>query len=197
VANPLIRTRAHITGLGGGTGLFTQYFDGGATPGTAEGTEAGARVRALWESIKATITSNLAVVYDTGGDLIDPVTGHLVGSVGGTTPTTTTCTSGSVPLPWICQANLRMFTAGVVNNRRVNGRHYIPGYTTVADSNGRVASGTQTALLTAAQLLSTTIVTAITPVVWHRPKGAAPGAAYAVVTYSCAPEWASLRERRD
>lgn len=197
MANNLLRYRAHLSGPPGSPWLFTQYFDPGASPGTAEGTEAGARVRAFFESIKGSIVSTATVTYDTGGDLIDPVTGNLVGSVGGTTPANTVGGAAGAALPWATQVVLRKFTAGIHNGRKVNGKSYVPGYTTAADTNGGPSSGTQTGLLTAANLLSTLIVTAITPVVWHRPQGGGGGQAYAVVAYSAPPYFGVLRSRRD
>jgi hypothetical protein len=197
MANPLIRYRAHILGPVGLPGLFTQYFDAGATPGTAEGTEAGARVRAFFESIKASLVTSVSIQYDTGGDLIDPTNQTLVGSVGGATPVTTVGGSASQPLPWANQLIVRMFTAGVVNHRRVDGRHNIAGYSTGAISAGTVVPGTATALATAANLMSTLITTAITPVVWRRPSGTGAGAGYAVVAYSVPLYVGVLRSRRD
>lgn len=197
MANPLIRYRAHILGPVGLPGLFTQYFDAGATPGTAEGTEAGARVRALFESIKASLVTSVSIQYDTGGDLIDPATGNLVGSVGGATPVTTVGGSASQPLPWANQLIIRKLTAGVVNHRRVDGRSNIAGYSTGASSAGVVVAGTATALLTAANLLSTLIATAITPVVWRRPSGTGVGAGYAIVAYTVPLYFGVLRSRRD
>jgi hypothetical protein len=197
VANPLIRYRAHITGWTGSPALFTQYFDGGATPSTAEGTEAGARVRAMFESIKTNLTSLATVQYDTGGDLIDPASGALVGSVGGATPANTVCSSAGAPLPWEVQLLVDKFTAGVVHGRRIKGRSFIPAGTVNMLNAGNVSSGTQTTFLTAANLLSTLIVTAITPVVWHRPKNGAGGLAFSIAAYSVPGYWSVLRSRRD
>jgi len=108
-------------------------------------------------------------------------------------------------IPHSNQALIQWTTNGIVHNRRVRGRTFIPGALEAENSPTgtplpAVGNPLQTAIDT---LLSTT---AGTMRIWARPyksKGAEdpipprPGSAHAIVSGKVAPYWAVLRSRRD
>lgn len=195
------RNRARLVS-GGVTALSTYYWDStGGTP-AAIATEAGARVRAMWESYKANIGGAAVITVDGFGDEIDETNGQIVGQFVGTPPAVVNATGVGDILPLQTQALIRLGTSTFIAGRRVQGRIYVPYALESASTGGVPIGAVITALTTAAGLLGTTIVTGISQRVWHRPADpvlgpATPGLSVVVTSRSVAPTWSVLRSRRD
>lgn len=193
----LIRVRAVSQGWVGGPGLNTFYFLGSEPPVTAEATEAVARVRAFYESLKGRMSSIWSVQPQNACDTIDDTTGALVGGLSGTAVGLTTGTGLSTINDLASMAIIRINTGTIVNGRRLRGRHNIGPFDTSQTSAGGLAAATVTAFNTAAALLTTTITTPILNVVWHRPVGGSGGSHATVTTFETQTKLGVLRSRRD
>lgn len=195
----LIRTRATIIGQTGLPGLFTAYYAPSGAVGTAQATEALARVRAFFDSFKAHLPGTVQVTSPSEVDVINDANGDLVARVPGTPPATVSGTgagtAGAAPLMFV----LQHLTGVVVGKRVVRGRSFI-GPTIASDNSvGNPTATSISALMTAAALLGTTIVTPLGQVVWHRPSGVpkAGGSSVLVTGHGVWTQWGVLRSRRD
>ena len=194
----IIRARAVISGTSGLPGIWTVYFDAGASPGGTHATEALARVRACIEAMKSVITTAVTNSYDGRVVTIDDSNGHPNGAAAVPPPAATVGTSATAELPKAAQALLVDQTGDVINARRVVGRHFIAGLTqSTLGTNGVVSAATQALILAGGLALRTNIVTPITHCVWHRPKTGFPGVHSTVIGSFAPPEFAVLRGRRD
>ena len=193
----LIRVRAVSQGWVGGPGLSTFYFLGSEPPVTAEATEAVARVRAFFESLKGRMPTLWTVQPQNACDTISDLTGDLVGGLSGTAVGLTTGTGLSTVNDLASMAVVRVNTGTIVGKRRLRGRIFVGPFDTGQTSSGGLASAAVTAFNTAAALLTTTIVTPILAVVWHRPNAQGPGSHATVTTYETQTKLGVLRSRRD
>jgi hypothetical protein len=193
----LMRVRAVSSGWTGGPGLNTFYFLGSEPPVTAEATEAVARVRAFYESLKTRMATIWTVQPDNSVDTLNDVTGALTGGLAGTAVAATTGTGLSTINDLASMAVIRINTGVIVNGRRLQGRHFIGPFDTGQTTSGGLAPATVTAFNTAANLLTTTIVTPILACVWHRPVGGAGGSHATVSTFATQTKLGVLRSRRD
>lgn len=193
----LMRVRAVSQGWVGGPGLNTFYFLGSEPPVTAEATEAVARVRAFFESLKTKMPTLWTVQPQNAVDTIDDTTGALTGGLSGTAVGLTTGTGLSTVNDLASMAVVRINTGAIVNGRRLRGRHFIGPFDTGQTAAGGLAAATVTAFNTAAALLTTTITTPIINCVWHRPVGGAGGSHATVTTFETQTKLGVLRSRRD
>lgn len=100
------------------------------------------------------------------------------------------------PLPVGTSANLRFRTAGVVNNRRVTGRVFLPGWD--EGTNGPNGVITPTILPVIDTLAQDTLSSPEGDhVVWSRPvEGGRIGSEHTVTTYTLSDVFSNLRTRR-
>jgi hypothetical protein len=188
------------SGWTGGPGLSTFYFAAASlgAEGQPEATEAAARVQAYITSVRTVVAAGVLMNVQQQVDQIDPATGNLVG--GFTTPLGSGQTgSGSASFAPTGSAVLgQLLTAVVIDGRRVRGRTFMPptGASQLLGT-GDPSNGTRSTLTTALGLLGTTIVTPLTNVVWHRPRGGSGGSQVAVNGYAAWSKMAVLRSRRD
>lgn len=166
----LIRARAIGSGWVGGPGLATFYFLGSPTPTVAEATEAAARVRAFFVAA-APVIWNSATWQALGDvDVIDDLSGNLVGGATGVTPAPVAGTGGTNLAPPHNAGLVVLNTGFIVRGRRLVGRRFVsPVSTGAIASTGVPTAAAITALAAAGQALRTTVVTSITSRVWSRP----------------------------
>lgn len=194
----LYRLRSTIT-VGGVPCLFTTYWgNAGLASGTAVATEAAARVRAFWNSLAGVIASSSVLAIDTNVAVLDPADGDLIGTFTGSAPATVTFTATGDNVPLMSQALLRYATGQFINGRALVGRSFIPGLVETGAAGAGPTVSVQAAINTAAGLLGTTVTTAITQAVWHRPTPALPtsGQAWDVTGRSVSNAWAVQKGRR-
>lgn len=108
-----------------GPGLMTFFFAGG-DQGLA--TTASNDVLTFLNAIRARVYGPMTMTLDPVVANIDIPTGNLLGTFSGL-GTTVTGADGGEPLPRTVQGLVQTHTAGVVHNRAVRGRLFIPGPT--------------------------------------------------------------------
>jgi hypothetical protein len=151
----------------------------------------------LWDnSLTAQISPELLEFNETDGT----VTG-----AGTTSQLPVTGTSAGDALPPANQGLIRWSTAGIVHNRRVRGRTFLPGMMEANNEAQGVPSGAFVAAIdAAAETLLTTMTTRMR--IWAQPHSEDPpnpnnpdrlGSAHAITGVSVAPYYAVLRSRRD
>lgn len=134
-----------------------------------------------------------------GGKVYDPLTGEYLRDWGlGTAPTVVTGTQSGSAVPNASMGLIRYKTAAIVNNRRLQGRSFIPGLSAVGNANGELNDPTMTGLAAlGAEWLGAGLQ------VWHRPTFdpesgdlVTPGLADYVSGISVWREYAVQRRRR-
>lgn len=126
----------------------------------------------------------------------------VVTGAGSTTQLAVAGTGAGDVLPRANQGLIRWRTGGIVHNRRVRGRTFLPG-AIEADNAGTAvpSSGYIAAADAAAVALLSTMTTRLR--VWAQPFEGSPtnparsGSAHEIIQGSTAPYWAVLRSRRD
>jgi len=194
----IMRVRFTLTNLEGLPGLHTTYWTGASsTPVQADATDVSTRVRAFWNSLAGTMANAVVIAPVAGIDVLDEVTGLLVGGLTSASLASVTG-SGTGSLPSATMLLLKYSTSVIVGGRRLQGRSFIGPVSTTVNTGGNPTAGSATALATAAALL-TSGATASALVVWHRPSGEPPagGSTAPVTAFATANEFAVLRSRRD
>lgn len=175
-----------------GGGVTDLYFFGSTGD---EGTFA-ADVRGLWADLASAFVTGTTVAIDPDVFNIDEATGDVISIVTlGSPPSPVTGTSAGEPLPPASQGLIQWRTSGVVANRRVRGRTFLPALGEGGSTLGVPSSGTITLVEDAcAAFLSL----ASQPMVWSRPvDGVRPGSMHDVQSATMWTQWAVLRSRRD
>lgn len=195
----IYRTRVTLT-TPQGSSLLTHYWTtSNPTPDTATATEALARVRACLNSAAALIASGSSVAFDTNVEILDAATGTLINAASGATPAAVVFSATGDIMPGLVQGLARFNTGTFFAGRAVRGRMFLPGLTEILSQSPGVPTASYISGWNAALgLLSTTIVTPISQVVWHRPKGSPPagGQAFGIASRSVASTWSLLKSRR-
>lgn len=195
----IYRSRATLA-VGGAQCLITTYWStSNAVPDAPTATEAMARVRAMFNSAAALITSSAVLTFDPVVQIIDETTGTLVNAATGATPAAVAFTGSLTVLPPQTQGLARFSTPQFVRGRNLKGRMFLPGVIqSSSTSAGAPTAGYISSWNTALGLLGTTIVTPISQVVWSRPTGpgASDGMSGAVSGRSVASTFAVQRGRR-
>lgn len=184
----MLRVRVQFTSvIGGSPYLATHYFTGDDDQSGADA--AVVAVGNFWGAVDAIMDSEVSwttvpevAVLDNAGVLQGILATTPQSGVGAVT-------GGSLPLA--SQGLIRWITNGFVGGRRLRGRTFIPGLTTNALNNGRLASGSQTTLDTAAEALIADVNTTLA--VWSKTNSLS----FPVVSATVWNELASLRSRRD
>lgn len=200
----LIRVQTVWSGVAGAPYYTNLYCIGPLSTGN------GTVLHSAWNALLVSIATQLAapMVATIDPELLefDETTGNVT-SAG--TDVTSTINFGNTQdqLPHSTQALIQWTTGGLVHNRRVKGRTFIPGVTEQANS----ATGIPLPLIDTP--LETAVATFLSTMsgrlrIWSRPfvqldpaKAASnpsrPGSAHAVTSGAVAPYWAILRSRRD
>lgn len=155
-----------------------------------------ANVKTFWDSIIGNMADGNQVVVEPEVVFLNEATGAVVNFA--QTPTLAPSVGGSSadPLPPATQALIRWQTAGIVNNRRVRGRTFLPAMTESVSTEG-VPSG----------FLPAEVEDAILDllgqgdgelVIWSRPvEGGRIGSLHVVTGGGLWDQFAVLRSRRD
>lgn len=200
----LVRVQTVWTGVAGAPYYTNLYVIGPNSTGNGEA------LHAAWAAFLTSIAGQLAspMVATVDPELLefDETTGNVT-SAGSSITSTINFGNLAEQLPHATQALIQWTTGGLVHNRRVKGRTFIPGVTETHNSPlGLPLPAIDNPLETAVATFLSTMSGRLR--IWSRPfvqsdpaKAAAnpsrPGSAHAVTTGSVAPYWAILRSRRD
>lgn len=193
----IMRVRTVISYGAGGPGFSTCYFLPATLGGSAaDATNCAAAVRAFWAALAARLNNSGAAATSGQCDVINDITGALVGAFTGATPAIVPFTGAGSALPPATQILVRLNTATVINNRRIEGRTFAGPVDSNSSTNGLpvVAVGTAAAAAGAALLA---VAGGALPLVWHRPGPNGPGTGVVLANATGAPYFAVLRSRRD
>jgi len=183
------RHRTTWNGFVGGPGVTTLYWDiAAATPNLA-----------AWNTFLSAIAARLPAVVvlqsQSSGDVLDDVTGNIIGSWTGAAQAAVPGTAvGAYTAPSGACINWR--TAGIVGGHRVRGRSFlVPLSGASYDTDGSLLA----AALTTLRGALATFQAAASPnlLVWHRPVGGGGGDSFAVNAADIPDKAAILRSRRD
>lgn len=195
----IIRTDALLTSsLSSDPWLASMWWLPGTTGGsTADATDCLDRFRDMWVLLAAKVATGVSIANQGTVIAVEATTGALTGAFSGVAGAAVSSSGGSAPLPAQTQGMIRWATAGVVNNRRVRGRTFVPlpdeGDN---DTSGKPGSSYTSQLALGVAALLTAGTTASEPVVWHRPVNNAGGSQHFITGGGARTTWAVLRSRR-
>lgn len=189
----IARVRTVMTGTSiVGGGVCDLYFNGSTG---AEDAMCGA-VRDFWDAIKSGIRSGTEILVEPEVFNLDETDGSVVSiATVSPAPTVVTGTGSDDPLPPATQALMRWSTDGVVANRRVRGRTFIPAQGEGGNTGG-VPNSAARALYDGAAAALIADPDCIF-VIWSRPTPSRPGSQHIVLAGSTWNQYAVLRSRRD
>lgn len=198
----LIRVQTVWSGVAGAPYYTNLYCIGPLS--TNNGNDMATAWRVFLTTIAPNIGSGLTATIDPELLEFNEVDG-VVTSAGNTIQAPVPMTGGGDVLPRANQALVQWTTGGIVHNRRVRGRTFIPGATEPDNSSsGTPAPAVGTPLQTAIDTYLSTMSGRAR--IWSRPVTeenatdkvpARPGSAHAILSGKVAPYWAVLRSRRD
>jgi hypothetical protein len=195
----LVRVQTTWGGVAGSP-YYTNLYALGPVA-TNNGNDLATAWRAALSSLTAVLCNGLTATIDPELLEFDETTGVVTGA-GNTIQTPVTFSGAGDQLPHANQLLIRWTTNGIVHNRRVRGRTFLPGGTEGQSD----AVGNPTAAITGP--VNTAIAAMLTSMsgrmrIWAQPfegtpdNPPRPGSAHAVQAHSLAPFWAILRSRRD
>lgn len=200
----LVRVQTVWTGVAGAPYYTNLYAIGPLT--TNNGNDLANAWHAFLVSLTALLTSGMTATFDPELLEFDETTGNVTGA-GNTLAAPVTFTGLGNDLPHSSQGLIQWTTNGIVHNRRVRGRTFIPGVLAAhSDADGRPLPGIDTPVETAIDTLLSTMSGRMR--VWSRPfeqkdpdkvdkNPSRLGSAWPIVDGNMAPYWAVLRSRRD
>jgi len=198
----LIRVQTVWTGVAGAPYYTNVYCIGPLS--TNNGNDMAAAWRAFLASLVNVCSTPMVATIDSELLEFNEVDGVVTGA-GNTIQTPVNFTGAGDALPRQCQALVQWTTNGIVHNRRVRGRTFIPGV--LESENGPTGIPTPavgTPLQTAIDTFLSTMSGRLR--IWSREVKvenatatvpARPGSAWPVLSGKVAPYWATLRSRRD
>jgi hypothetical protein len=156
----MLRTRTTLNGTQGSPYVMTHYFEGsGGTAASA----AAAAVVAFMNALDAGITDQL--VWEVESEVTELTEAGLIVASHTTAGGTGVGAAASEPLPIASQGLIQWRTGTYLGGREIRGRTFVPGLTSGANDDGRVAASTVTFLEGAGELL---LAQPVVPVVWSR-----------------------------
>jgi len=171
---------------------------------TNNGNDLATAWRTFLASLGAQLSVGLTATIDSELLEFDETTGNVTGA-GTTTQAPVAFTQVGDKLPPANQLLIRWSTNGIVHNRRVRGRTFLPGMLeSENDVNGLPQASIGTPVTTGLNAFLTTMAGRLR--IWSQPFVAdplkptnptRPGSAHAVTGFTLAPYWAVLRSRRD
>jgi hypothetical protein len=190
------------TGVGGAPYYTNLYAVGPAS--TNNGNDLADAWHAFLGAIGPSLTSGLTATIDPEILEFNETNGVVVGA-GNTIQTPVNVTGLGDRLPPQTQALIQWTTNGIVHNRRVKGRTFIPGVREADNSaTGTPVVGPGTPIQTAIDTLLSAMSGRMR--IWSRPFPGDPakpsnperlGSAWPIMSGKVAPYWATLRSRRD
>ena len=199
----LVRVQTIWTGVGGSPYYTNLYALGPAA--TNNGNDLAQAWSVFLASLAGVLRSGLQAAIDTELLEFDETNGNVTGA-GTTTAVGTNFTGAGDPLPPANQLLIHWTTNGIVHNRRVRGRTFLPG---ALESHN---SGIGTALPIVGTPVQTGLTQLLTTMagrmrVWSQPfvqtdptnikNPTRLGSAHAISASSVDGKWAILRSRRD
>jgi hypothetical protein len=175
------------SGVGAG-GLNVMYFDELATIEVVR-----SLLNDFWGDVGAYITDDMSWSIDQVGRVLNPATGSLEGQWADSTPYADNGGAASSVVPDVAQVLFRWRTEQIRNGRFIQGRTFVPGFTTGNLTDGNLSSGTQTALNAA---ITTFLAAPVGLLVWSRPVDGAGGVPAPVESGAVWAEMAVQRGRR-
>lgn len=169
---PLFRIRTEWTGLAGGSGLTTTFFDE-STFGVQQTID---KMADFWSSLDSVINTEATWSVAGDADIIDPTTGNIIAVESGTavsgggTDISATLSAGT-------QGLLNLRTGVYAGGREIRGKLYVPAPAIDHLDEGVPDQDYRDALTTAWATFSATVVHP--PVVYSRTHGQWEGAASA------------------
>jgi hypothetical protein len=198
----LVRVQTIWTGVAGSP-YYTNLYALGPLSNN-NGSDMATAWRTFLQSLSGTLAAGLVATIDNEVLEFDETNGNVTGA-GNTIQSPVSFTATGDQLPHSNQLLIRWSTNGIVHNRRVRGRTFLPGAVESQNSSGGaplpilgtpVQSGLDAFLTTMWGRLR----------IWSQPHVATvekpepptrPGSAWAVQGVTIAPFWAVLRSRRD
>lgn len=192
----ILRVRTALNGWSGGPGLSTFYFDPGVvTVDAAMVTGVTGRVRQYFDAWKAYMPTANSAQVESVADIIDYVTGALVGQVSaGSAPSVVVGTGGNQGPAFVCAVG-RLTTNSFIGGKRLRGRTYA-GPLAAAFTDSTAPEGGLLAAVQSGLVLVNTSGGGPSMVVWHRPVGGSGGAIAGVINTSASPTFGILKSRR-
>lgn len=198
----LVRVQTVWSGIAGAPYYTNLYAIGPAA--TNNGNDLATAWRVFLNSLSLQLCTGLIATIDP--ELLEfNETDGVVTGTGTTLQSPVAFTGGGEQLPHSNQALVQWTTNGLVHNRRVRGRTFIPGVMETQNSpTGTPATQIGTPLQTAIDTMLSSMSGRMR--IWSRPVTAEqatptvparPGSAWAITTGKVAPYWAILRSRRD
>lgn len=199
----LVRVQSVWTGVAGAPFYTNLYTLGPITTGNGE------QLHAAWFAFLTTLAPILAspMVATIDPELLEfNEADSVVTGAGSTTQRVVNFGSTDHQLPWQTQGLIQWTTAGLVHNRRVKGRTFLPGVTENQNAaNGIPLPAVDTPVEAALATFMSTM--AGKQRVWSRKfvqedpekveeNPSRPGSAHQVTQAALAPYWATLRSRR-
>ena len=197
----LYRVRTTLQYGAGSPGLSTNYFlvTGGTANATDAATVAG-RVRGGWDVAKAMLSLGTTATVQPNIDVIADTNGDLVGSFGITPPAVVTGTGAAQTGPTQVMVGVRWLTSTFINGRRGQGRTFMGPIGSQA-TDFPTPQAAEVALVNAyvVGVLTASVPAAVAPAaVWSRPTSPGGGGSSTPITAGqCAPQFYTLRSRRD
>lgn len=196
----LVRVQTTWTGVGGAPYYTNLYAIGPLA--TNNGNDLATAWRTFLQSCASTLTQPLVATIDPELLEFNEVDGVVTGA-GSTVQAPVAMTGAGEHLPHANQLLIRWTTNGIVHNRRVRGRTFLPGAqeahnSAVGEPSSLVTNPVQSAItallttMTGRMRIWAQPVTVATPTVPARP-----GSAWPIQSGDIAPYWAILRSRRD
>lgn len=200
----LIRVQTVWTGVAGAPYYTNVYCIGPLSTGN------GASMHAAWHaflnSLVSTLTSGLVATVEPELLEFDETNSNVTGA-GSAVQSSVNFTGLGDDLPHMSQALVQWHTSGIVHNRRVRGRTFIPGALEAENGpDGTPLAAVGTPLQSAIDTYLSTMSGRAR--VWSRKfeqldpgkaesNPSRPGSAHAIESGTVAPYWAVLRSRRD
>lgn len=171
-------------------GNTVMYF----TEGSADISFLRASLETMYESVADRLDSLTRYTIRTSGNVKDSATGLLTDAWADGEARTGLGTAVGEPVPNASQVLLQWRTEAIVSGRRLRGRTFIPGLTSLAVVSGHLGSTALADFTDAAEQFVEDCAGQF--VVWHRPVGGAGGSVAPVTTASVWNELAVQRGRR-
>ena len=195
----LVRVQTRWTGVGGAP-YYTNLYALGPLA-TNNGNDLATAWRAFLNTTAANYKTGIQIQVQSELLEFDEGTGNVTGA-GTTTQAVVVGSNVGDNLPLANQGLIRWTTAGIVHNRRVRGRTFLPAMMETNSTVDGVPSGVLIANVNAAV---TTLLGTMTNRmrIWAQPfdgtddNPARAGSAHAITGGTMAPYWAILRSRRD
>lgn len=154
-------------------------------------------IRTFFAAFSTSLPASVSITVPTSGDQISESTGAITGSW--TATVTGGAVSGSAGNSGAYSGSSGMqvqwLSTLIARGRRVQGKTFIvPGYSSIYDSNGSIATATLSAAQTAANALITALAGGL--YVWSRPAPGYTGQIAAVTTARVPDIAVTLRSRR-